>query len=265
MRYFIIALTVLLAFTSCGDLLTESRKKKKVNVSGTVVETFFDERTIFSVRGLANASIVHAGEVVTMTDSNGRYGLYLRQGGWITVRAEKANYRSAARTFFLNVDEHRIADFWLEREDEESHGWHPFSEGQTGGQLEITPKGLTLFEYNRESLYATKLIELPNNNTYRFSANVMKDIMSQRIFFEVLPQIPDHSGRRQTMTVNGWQRCSFALEINHVIKELVYENGVIVDTLFIHPPNVDVVLKIGVGGGTRNPQGYFNEIRVVRE
>jgi hypothetical protein len=200
-----------------------------------------------------------------VTNSHGRYGLHLHRGGWITVRAEKANYRSDARTFFLNVDEHRIADFWLERDDEEHHGWHPFSEGQMGGQLIVTPKGLTLYEYDRVHLYATKLIELPNSHTYRFSANVMKDILSQYIFFEVLPQIPEHRGMRQTWNLNGWQRCTFAIELDHVIEELVYENGVIVDTLFIRPPNVDVVLKIGVGGGTQNPQGYFNEIRVVRE
>ena len=264
MKYLLFSMIVVLIFTSCADIITGG-KKKKVNISGYVVETFYDEDTIFSVRGLADVGIFHAGAVVAATNSYGRYRLYLPRDGWTTLRAEKENYRSDAQTFELRRDEHRIIDLWLEREDEQSHGWSPFSYGLTGGHLMITPKGLTLYGYGREFLYATRLIELPNNATYRFSAKVLKDVLSQSIYFEVLPQIPEHRGMRQTWTLDKWQRCSFSMEINHVMKELVYENGVVVDTLFIRPPTVDVVLKVGVGGATQNPLGYFNEIRVVRE
>jgi len=261
-------MVVFLFFVSCTDLITGSRGKK-ANISGAVVETFYDETTIFSVRGLADVAIIHAGDVVAVTNMYGHYRLYMRQEGDIWLRAFKENYRPS-RAYpiysFSKNDPRKHIDFWLEREDEESHGWFSFSEGLTRGELEITPKGLTLLGWGRGHLYATKLIELPNSARYRFSTKVLMDVLPQYAFFEVLPQIPNDKGMRHNLNnTRGWHKCSVTLDINHVIIEYIWEHGEIVDTLFTRPPMVDIVLKIGVGGGTQNPQAYFNEIRVVKE
>ena len=276
MKYFAFAMIILLLLTSCADFPTSSRRKK-VNVSGYVVETYFpDTNTIFSVRGVHLAAITFGGEVIAVTNPRGKYQLFIPRDGDVTLRAEKEGYFFAKRDFILRKDEHRIMDFWLEREDEECHGWSAFSEGLTLGQIQITPNGLTLIvgarepsHGGREHLYATKLIELPNHATYTFTAKVNKDIMSDYIFFEALPLITGHRGQRHTWTIDKWQLCSVTVEVNDTTvigTENIYdEEGDIVGIKEIYPPMVDIVLKIGVGGGTRSPQGYFNNIRVTKE
>jgi len=92
--------------------------------------------------------------------------------------------------------------------------------------------------------------------------------MTQRIYFGVQPQIAGGIWVYDSIQVDGWRNSLIRMQINDttvVDSLLIYDGEVLIDTIYIYPESIDVVMKIGAEFGTNFPTAYFNEIRVIKE
>jgi hypothetical protein len=260
-------LLIILIIIGCKSKTTDAGNGVGINemsVYGIVVETIYTEDVLFSVQGLAGVSIVVNGDTLAITDIAGNYSIEFQQEGHYTLYAQKDGYVYDSQTVNLYDQIELQRDFYLQKDNEVSHGWHAFN---MGARISIDSDGLSLYSLGLREAYATKRIKLANNLIYSFSAKVKKDIMTQTIYFAVQPQINGNEWQYQSWMLDEWRDCIIEYEINDTTvldSTLVYQDEVITDTLYIYPDSVDVVLKIGVEGNTDHPAGSFKDI-IIRE
>ena len=258
-------LLLILLIVSCSENRIDPYNNR-IRVEGRVVETYYSENIIFSVRPLINVKLRIGDTYITETNGEGKYNFNLYKDGQYYLFAEKENYRTNSMRLDLIKGIYRERDFHLEKVDEGSHGWVTFPATGDGGKVAITADGLCIFSGGREHVYATKTIRVANNNTYRFIANLRKDPATQMIYFAIMLQIPGHEWIYDYWNINNWRISEIVQKINDTtILDVSYiydDDGNIIDTVYTYPEFVDVVLKIGVEQGTNFPTGYFREIRV---
>ena len=251
---------LLLLIISCA---TEPEDKHRdVFVYGPVVETYYNEQIIFSTKPVLDASILYNDQIVAVSNHLGKFDFCIGHYGYFTFISQKEGYLPESRTRYINNKTSHI-DFYLQKPDESHHGWGPFPATSNGPDLEVTPDGLSLYSRGDNHIYATKTITLENNQSYKFKADVLKDPLAREIYFGIIPQIKDSGEQIVTKTINGWQLCLIAEQLNDTTKLDSIEVGH-GEYSYIYPDSVDVVLKIGVEG-IDMPIGYFNYIIIEKE
>ncbi|MCL2064126.1 MAG: carboxypeptidase-like regulatory domain-containing protein [Candidatus Cloacimonetes bacterium] len=230
------------------------------------METFYSNSIIFSVQPLPEVNLRIGNDYIAETDINGRYRFQIGSPGEYYLFAEKSGYLGESSRLDLIKGDKILRDFYLPRVNEDAHGWFRFPATSDGGQVNITADGLCIFSRGRDHVYATKVISVPNNRTYRFIANMKKDPNTQYIYFGVQPQIAGYEWKEDYINLDGWRISEIDYHIfDTTTKEVSYifdEAGNVLDTVNLYPENVNVVLKIGVQLGTNYPLGFFREIRI---
>ena len=258
---------MMLLLISCSDNpFGWWKNPNKIIVEGRVVETFYTNNIIFSVVPLAGVEMRLGHEIVDVTDNYGRYSFTLLNKNEYMLYAEKSGYITKSMKLDLVSGPYKERDFHLERVDETSPGWLSSPPTSDGARIMITADGLCVYSLGKSEVFATKTINLPNNKSYRFVSSVLKDQATQYIYFGVQPQISGHAWVTDSTNLNRWREIGVYLYINdtRIIRvDNVYDNdGNLIGTVNVYPETVDVVLKIGVEGGTNYPIGYFREIRI---
>ena len=261
----IVYILLFLFILSCSENPFRSGNSKKIRVEGKVVETFYSERVVFSVRPLPSVNLLIGATVVTETGNDGRYRIHIEKPGEYILFAQKSDYLSKSMRLDLLSGVYRERDFHLERLHEEPHGWWTFPATGDGGRVAITGEGLCIFSGGRDHVYATKTISVPNNRHYTFVANLRKDPATELIYWGVHPQIEGYNWKEDIYNINGWRKSEISYTINDTtvvdIDYIYDEEGNIIDVIYIYPETVEVVIKIGVQLGTNYPTGFFQEIR----
>ena len=259
--FLIILLTLSCAKETIGPNGNDSNGRTRIY--GQVVETFYTPEILFSVKGLEGVNIKVGNQVVTQTNAEGKFNFYLNEHGVYTIYAEKNHYDSDSEQVNTITGDNLERNFYLRRENEGPHGWNAFPMTITGARLSITNEGLSLFSLGYNQIYATKTFKLANNHHYKFLAKIKKDVMTQRVYFAVQPQIDDYDWIYQSWQVDNWRDCIIDYFINDTtIIDTIYVDN---DPLYIYPDSVVVVLKIGAELGSFSPTGYFKDIKVIKE
>ena len=265
MRKYLLIIFVLLTI-SCSEYPTRSKDRNRIKIDGRVVETHYTDSLLFSVRALSEVSLRLNHDILAETNKEGRYSFYIGKEGQYYLFAEKSDYKS--HSTYLNVikGDKLKRDFYLEKRDEPAHGWLTFPMTSDGGEIFITADGLCLTSRGRAEVYAIKTITVKNQKTYRFISSMRKDPNTQLIYFGVQPQIKGLDWVYEPTNLNNWRESIISCFINDTTIigiDYIYDNaGAIIDTVYIYPETVDVVLKIGVELGSDFPTGYFREIKI---
>ena len=264
----IVYIFLMVFWVSCSGNLTESQKNSnKIRVEGQIVETYYSQDIIFSVLPLSEVRLRVNHDFVAETNREGKYSFYIHEAGQYHLFAEKNHYKTKSTVLSVIKGDRLKRDFYLERQDESSStGWSPTPMPTGGGHVSITAEGLTIYSSGRDEVFATKTISLKNNRDYKFTASMKKDPLTHVIYFAVQPQMPGGIWKEDRTNLNNWRQGSISYFINDttvIDMSYIYDDeGAIIDTVYVYPENVDVVLKIGVELGTDFPIGYFREIKV---
>jgi|GEM_PF-2835855 len=265
MKVFVCFLCIML-LTSCMENPFRWHERDKIRVEGRIVETYYDTDTIFSVRPLSGVNLRLDYNILTETNNNGYYKAILHKIGAYTLFAEKYNYKTKQTHLNVILGDKLVRDFYLERLDEHPIGWQTFPMSLDGGKLMITADGLTLTSGGKNDVYAVKDIKLKNHQSYKFTASMKKDPLTRLIYFAIQPQIKGSDWIYDSTNLNNWREAIISFNINDtsiVDMSYIYDDaGVVIDTLFVYPDSVDVLLKIGAEQGSDFPIGYFREIKI---
>ncbi len=268
MKKIFIVCIICILLLSCKEKLTEAGSNGnsgKMFLYGTVVETVYTDDVLFSVKGLAEVVLVIGADTLAVTDETGFFRFEIKNEGIFSVYAHKDGYLYESKNINIRKGEQLERGFYLQRDDEISHGWNAFN---MGARISIDSEGLALYSLGLREAYATKSIILDNHKSYIFSARVKKDVMTGEISFAVRPQISDCEWVYQTWMLDGWRHCVIEYELNDLTvidSVLVYQGDAVTDTVYVYPDTVTVVLKIVVDGNTDHPAGSFTDIKVIEE
>jgi len=260
--FFCLVLFCLSLLVSC---ITNDKQKERENivVYGMVVETMYTEEMIFAAIPLPGVHVMVGPHVIMSTNRYGEYKFYIKEEGNHTISFRKEDFKTEYLTLYnVRKGDKLLREVYLEKLDEQYHGWNFFPMGQVDSS--ITPDGLRLSSNTTQQLYATQTVTLKNMLEYKFTAMLMRHKgLTKTVYFGMKPQIDnDEDWVYDRIEANGWRPC--------IIRQYIFDNTKIDSTMidgkyeYRYPETVDVVLKLGVEYGSDTPTGYFNFIKIEK-